>query len=59
MPIVNIAMSSKCATIEYEKARAVLSVLIAGAREKGEGHCCAVFMGSACAGRRVHEITGF
>jgi hypothetical protein len=52
-------MSSKCATIEYEKARALLSVLIGFAREKGEGHCCAVFMGSACAGRRVHEITGF
>jgi hypothetical protein len=59
MPIVNIAMSSKCATIEYENARAVLSVLIGFAFEKGERNCCAVFMGSACAGRRVHEITGF
>jgi hypothetical protein len=52
MPIVNIAISAKCANIEYEKARAVPSFLIGCAREKGDGHCCAVFMGSACAGTR-------
>jgi hypothetical protein len=57
MPIVNMAMSSMCANIEYEKARALPSVLIGFARKKGEGHCCAVFMGSACAGRYVHAIT--